>query len=191
VAGILLAPATPLLAAGPVVYHSPADDGLGGPPLVLDPGIHSIFLYLSVGLAQTAAGTACFDGDGDEICGFDVALLAENGSVIQSFTPTGNVVSAQPSPTELRLNGLNLQPTGAVSPIRIGTVVVDVPPAVVGQVSVVSPSAIVDAGLTRVLIPPIPVPEPGSVCGLLAGAGLLAILDRRRRRFSSRRRASR
>ena len=167
-------------AAPPLVYHSPADDGALAPPFEIVPGVQTLFLYIEAGSIESITGAPCFDGDGDEICGFDLALLTENGTLIQSFMPSPNIVFAQPSPTQLRMNGLNLTPAGPPTPIRLGTLVVDTSGGAVGRVRIVAPSAVVDAGLRRELFEPITIPEVGLGSGLAGGVMLLVCLGRRR-----------
>jgi lysophospholipase L1-like esterase len=73
----------------PVLYHSPADDGVRPVGLPIEPGSPDVtlFLYLDGGDLPTTAGTPCVDGDGDELCGWEF-LLETSGSVsIQGFSP--------------------------------------------------------------------------------------------------------
>ncbi|MGD8397120.1 MAG: hypothetical protein PVF43_16750, partial [Candidatus Eiseniibacteriota bacterium] len=75
----LLAPLLLLISAAAgaqvVVYHSPDDDGVNpGVPLQLPVGPwESLFLYVDAGPVGSSGGSiACFNGDGNEMCGFQV-----------------------------------------------------------------------------------------------------------------------
>jgi hypothetical protein len=167
-------------AAPPLVYHSPGDDGALAPPFEIVSGLQTLFLYIDAGPIESVTGAPCFDGDGDEICGFDVALVTENGTLIQSFSPSPNIVFAQPTTTQLRMNGLNLTPAGPPAPIRLGTLVIETSGSSIGRVRIVTPSAVVDAGLSPESIEPVTIPEVGLGSGIAGGVMLLISLGRRR-----------
>lgn len=122
----LLAPAPAALAFD--VYHSPGDDGTAGPAAQVAVGGASVDvpLYISRGTAESLPAEKCSgEGDGDEVCGWDVRILAEGGARIDAFDPGAADVRFNLSGdgSELRANGLDaIAP--ATGPSRMGTLTV-------------------------------------------------------------------
>ena len=67
------------------VYHSPNDDGAPGPTLVPPSGTQSVYLYVDGGAVASAGGTACDEGQGDEVCGFDLEITPQFGLTFGAF----------------------------------------------------------------------------------------------------------
>lgn len=117
--------------ADPVVYHSTTG---------VDPGaVHTlprdqvntpVEIWIDSGdiEGESAPGTACDDGTGDETCGLDVEILVSGDGWIASFTPDAGVVAAPsvfgPGVQALRANAIfpSSPPPG---PRRIGVLGVD------------------------------------------------------------------
>lgn len=178
----LFATAGPVSAGTPAVYHSPLDDGAPAPGGIpnLPSGVDGILhLYIDGGPNPSVADP-CESGDGDEVCGFDLSLTSLGAVSFVSFVPDGDVVY-QLQPTQLRFNGGRFD-VGDLGPTRLGDLVV----SSTGDGGVFldegySVSSTLD--LRKILARPIiGVPEPGPLPALAAGAALLAVVHRRRRR---------
>ena len=172
------------LAGTPSVYHSPADDGLAASTTPVEPGspLVTLFLYVDAGPSPTSTGTACEDGDGDELCAWEFRLEASGAATIQAFLPDpGRNLETRVSTSEFAAVGGDAI-GGQLGPIRVGALDLSVA-STQWTVSVGDGSA-VDAGF--VLVPlsqsAIATPEPSSKALILAGLGLLVIFARRRRR---------
>ena len=107
---LLLWSASP--AAATQVFHSGADDGVASAQIGAADG-KQLFLYIDGGAVASAPGAACMDGLGDEVCGFDLELLAQGGLSLTSFTPDpGADIMIDLNGAILRVNGLDsLAPT--------------------------------------------------------------------------------
>ncbi len=174
-------------ATEPVVFHSPTDDGAGAPGFVLTAPNATLNLWLRPGdVPSESSQIVCVNGNGDEICGFDLVLLASGSFRLSSFEPDSenDVVAGPVSATDLRLNRVaGLNPDSA--PVRIGTLSVfrlsDDP----GELRVSPESLAVDASGELISISDeeaIALPEPSGALGLVAGACTLVALRRRRQR---------
>jgi hypothetical protein len=197
-----------------LVYHS---DSPGGDPIeeqiaeIATDATDTLELYIVKGDGDsTISGTRCVDGDGQETCGFEIRLEALADFLFTSFTPAGPAIRAKmllaesevapPSSApffgdfdELRVNGTKTQPPwNAPSPesVYIGSLGVSTSAdPLSNDRMVVTRGRHVDAAGLLAGVPPhvIAVPEAPRLSMLLAGALLLEILQRRRRRKLARR----
>ena len=187
---LFLAPvwATAVHAAPPMLYHSANDDGVAatGIPQELGLPMVTLFLYLDAGAASTATGTTCVDGDGDELCGWEWALLVNGGADIQGFVPDpAQDIVSRTSATELAGIGGNAV-AGQLGPIRLGEVDLNIT-APAWSVSMQTGTAVTAAfTLTNIPSTEIAVPEPGFAAALGSGCMILGLLARPRRRSASR-----
>lgn len=156
-----------------MVYHSPNDDGVN-PGTAVDLPIgpsEPLFLYLDVGSDPTAIGIPCSDGDGRELCGYEVIVDAIGGASFVDFIPDQNVVHLL-TPSQLNANGLfALNPS--LGPIRIGELrVASSGPGsevmIMGGEAVLSGLQIETIAMS--VVANTPVPEPGLGVGVLLGA---------------------
>ena len=170
--------ASPAAAAPPVLYHSPADDGVNAGVPVVVPGGASVTLHLYVdgGSVASPAGQECYTGPSDELCGWDFALVGTGSASFSGFTPAGDVEYNLGS-TTLRCNGGNPF-VGTLGPSKIGDLVLS--GAQGDSVDLVRGDVVTSQlTLTQVALGPlVTVPEPGLVSGLLCGAALLGWLVR-------------
>lgn len=178
--GVLVAGAA---AATGVVYHSPGDDGAdpGLPVELAGLPLESLYLYADAGPLTTAVGSACLDGDGDEICAYRFCIETQDLVSILAFDadPAQDVVSNLAA-TRLCASGGDAT-LGQLGPVRIGELVVAASGA--GTVEVVE-GRVVAADLTLGSVAPrvLAVPEPGLGVQLGVGLGFLAVVGRRRGR---------
>jgi hypothetical protein len=164
------------------VYHSPNDDGqmpIGGVPNLLE-GSTELHLYVNGGNLPSE-GTACEEGDGDEICAWLVDLEAIGSIELLSFTPSGNVTASEQG---YAISGLGSDVAGALGPVKIGDLVIDATGD--GALELVA-GQVVHAdlqleNLARRDIVVIAVPEPAEWMMLVSGMGLLSMLRNRRGR---------
>jgi hypothetical protein len=161
------------------LFHSPSDDGIPGAPEVPTGGVQSVFLYLDGGAVGTAAGETCNDGDGDEICGFDLELTALSGLSFSAFTPdAGADLLVNFAAASVLINGLDAV-TPAAGPVRIGELQVNAIEG--GQVELTS-GEVIGADLGSEVLSAqtiVTVPEPGHLLLLVSGIGLLVGLARK------------
>ena len=174
----LYLPVTVLAATS--VYHSPNDDGVSGSTVIPSGGTQSVYLYIDGGAAASAGGTACNDGVGDEVCGYDLELTGLTGLTLSSFTPdVGAHLLVNFSAAAMKLNGLDTQ-SPVPGPHRIGELVVN---AAVGGALELTSGEVIGAALASEVVAPgtlVTVPEPGHLLLLASGVGLLLALGRRR-----------
>jgi hypothetical protein len=169
-----------------LVYHSPNDDGtnFGFPAtLPVGPG-SSLFLYLDAGsLASQGGTTACSDGDGREICGYEIVVDALGSASFVDFLQEQGVVYGL-TPTQAQINGIfSLNP--ALGAVRIGELKVassDEDGAVLMKGGTVVLAALQVETVPQVMLAT--VPEPIGTLPLLAGIMLMSALGRRRARTS-------
>ncbi len=127
-AGLLLllaAVGTSPARADVTIYHSPGDDGAppNATPIMTNVS-ETFYLYLDLsGNTSSQSGVACEDGDGAEICGWEVGLRAGPAVRFDSFVPTPGVVSFLEDARHLRANGINAV-TPSVEPARIGALTI-------------------------------------------------------------------
>lgn len=183
---------TPAAAVPPVVYASPAQDG--NPPLFPPLPISSsgnLDLWIETGPSATPAGSQeiCFDGQGDEICAWQIEIETTGGITITSFVEaiedsTNPLQFAQPSARVLRISRLNAAPpnAGDFGRMHIGMLYLNV--AGLGDVVLTADSQAIDADLEQLALGQevIASPEPGWIPGLFASLLLLAALAGRRAR---------
>lgn len=164
------------------VYHSPGNDGLdpGGTAPVDPSSSVTLHLYIDNPGDETLTGSVCEDGDGSELCGYDLTLEALGGIQLTSFSEVADTTFSL-TQARLRLNAVEAI-DGVVGPIHVGDLLIN---ASTGTTVNLTAGSALDASLTLVPIAPrslISVPEPGFLT--LLGGGLLAltVLGRRRRR---------
>ena len=118
---IALAPAA--LAAS--VYDSPGDDGApaGVASIATDGTQRVLYLYIDGGPNESAGADKCSgSGDGDELCGWDLRIVAQAGMAIEDFLPEPGVV-ANLQGALLRANGIDaINPSAG--PQRVGALIV-------------------------------------------------------------------
>ena len=183
--GVTLALATlglaiPSMAAPPVLYHSPADDGVPlGDPVEIAPGASfTAYLYLDGG-TNASPETRCSNGTGDEVCFWNLSLHGATTLTISSFSPEAGIVHHQTAST-LGINGGDPW-RGDLGPRRVGEVVVQ-GGAFGGTLELIA-GEFVDASLVVGAIAPARiVPEPRYGLSLLFGTLLLGRLARVRRK---------
>ena len=162
------------------VYHSPNDDGAPGPTLVPPSGTQSVYLYVDGGAVASAGGTACDEGQGDEVCGFDLEITPQFGLTFGAFNAeVGADLVVNFDATSLRINGLDSQ-APAPGPHRVGELVVN---AVSGGEVHLSSGEVVGADLDSEVLAGrrlVTAPEPGAGLLLASGVALLWLLPRRR-----------
>ncbi|MEL7450069.1 MAG: hypothetical protein AAFN78_12725 [Pseudomonadota bacterium] len=149
----------PVATMAATVYSSAADDGNdSGMALVGDNGEPAtINLWISDGEAGSA--TACRpDAGGDELCGYDVHILANGNAQIVEFQPAPDVRAHLDGTGFLAVNAINIDPEPG--PQRIGALVVSAIGA--GDIQVVGNTA-VTAALEEV---PIAAPTLLAVTGM-------------------------
>jgi hypothetical protein len=188
----LAAPAA-LAAESPTVFHRYRDDGIVPGVEGLESGVQDLSLVVEIGVVATNAAeqTVCVDGEGDEICGFTIALQATGGVSLVGFCPgnqcaPGLIHHLDPATGILRINRLGPAIAQAQTPFLLGRLTVSAS-GEAGEVRVLSESQAVSANLQVVSVrdpAPGPVavwlPEPGLASALAAGAALLAGAARRR-----------
>jgi hypothetical protein len=165
------------------VFHSADQSGVnpGGVVGVATSLVQPIYLYIDNPGNSTVSGTVCEDGDGAELCGFDLIFEGTGGIQLLGFVPAGDVVYSLTS-SRLRLNSVEAV-SGISGPVAIGELQVDTAGVTEGGLYLRSSMAL-DASLVLEPIAPreiVTVPEPGFM--LLFGSGLLglAMLNRHRR----------
>ncbi|MBW2496277.1 MAG: hypothetical protein JRF61_03300 [Deltaproteobacteria bacterium] len=106
----------------PLLYHSPLDDGVAPTSVPVEPGspFVTLFLYLDAGGVASGVGTPCVDGEGDELCAWELRLEASGPASIQAFAPDGlQDIVVRRSSQELVATGGNAV-DGELGPIRLG-----------------------------------------------------------------------
>ena len=125
--------------------------------------------------------TSVYEGEGDEVCGYDLELIGLNGLTFSAFNadPGANLL-VNLGASSLRINGLDtVAPTPG--PQRIGELQVN--PTTGGEIELTGGEAI-GADLeseTLASTVVVAVPEPALLLLLGSGIGLLVVLARRRR----------
>lgn len=187
-AQVLVALAAPAaFAAPPALYHSPGDDGVsGGIPASVPAGSPAtLHLYLDIGSTPSAADP-CWQGDGDEICGYRLRLNG-SGLDLQAFAPANADLLFNLGPGQLDLIGGDFQ-SGNLGPTKLGDLVIQ-GPVPGGSLDLVA-GDFVDAQLGKrpAAVPQaiVSVPEPIFGLQLAAGGLLLGALARRRTGSGSR-----
>jgi hypothetical protein len=108
------------------VFHSPGDDGQGGGVAPLGLGPNTLNLWISNGTTQTTTGSVCVNGNGAEVCGWDVRASCQGCTFTGFDAGTGDVVS------NIEANQLTFHANGgdAISPVaapeRVGILTVTV-----------------------------------------------------------------
>lgn len=163
------------------VFHSPNDDGeRGGGALILPiNSTRQLDLWIERGTAPTGTGLACANGDGDEICAWDVFVELSGDVSIVSWSPEDPGTQGAPAGSMLKINGLVESP--AAGPLRLGRLVVTAGTSD-GEVSATGNRIVnADQKLEDVSGSTIArVPEPALAAGLAFGLPALAFLRRMR-----------
>ena len=164
-----------------IVYNSPGNNGVNpGAISALPIGpFESLFLYLDTGSAISQNGTPCDDGDGREVCGYEVVIDALGTAFFSDFLPEPGVVFKRTGNNHYEINGLfALNPASGA--VRIGQFVV-VNNAVDGSVMAMGGQVVLAAlqveSISQSLLA---APEPGGWLPLMAGAVFLLGLQHRR-----------
>ena len=163
------------------VYFSPNDDGFSGSNSIPGSGLQSVYLYIDGGPTPSTGGSACYEGEGDEVCGYDVELTGLNGLTFSVFNadPGANVL-VNLGASSLRINGLDtIAPTPG--PQRIGELQVN---STTGGEIELTGGEVIGADLESETLAStvlVAVPEPTLLLLLGSGIGMLVVLARRRR----------
>lgn len=170
-----------------VVYHSPNDNGVN-PGIVFDLPVSTgepLNLYLDAGALSSQSGTACNDGNGREVCGYDIEVDALGSAYFTNFLPQPNVVFTLTS-KKAKINGIfSLSP--ALGAVKIGQLTAassDENGAVMMTGGTVVLAALQGESVPQTMLAQ--VPEPIGTLPLVAGVAFLAGLGRRRQRECSR-----
>jgi len=170
--------------ARPRVNVRPSIQAPSGTPVLPAPADWLTLYVDRTTTGQSGAGTPCVDGDGEEICAWQVLIEAGPGVSFGAFAPEPGVAYVLAA-GELRANGLHGLSAG-IEPIRLGALaVISTNPATGGDVTLAS-AQVVTADFALEPVAPktlatIPVPEPGLWLQWAAGLTALAVLGRRRR----------
>lgn len=174
----------------PLVYHSTKPDHSDTGIIGLASGPKTLELYLEIGTVATnvAQDEVCVDGEGDEICGFTLALQASGGVSIVEFLPNGVpglIHHLDPATGILRINRLGPAIDQAQTPFYLGNVSLLVG-ATAGDLKLLPESQSVSAKLQILSVrdhTPIALalPEPGWSAGLGSGLAMLLAFAARRR----------
>ncbi len=164
------------------LYHSPADDGSApaGPVAIAAGTPVTLHLYVDGGSVASSVDP-CERGDGDEVCGWDVALAGSGGLALLGIAEAFDVV-AHIEGTLVNLNGGD--PEGGLGPTKIADLTVQGP---MGASLDLLEGEAVRSRLTLEDLqarPVVAVPEPSVLAMLAAGLAMLRALARRRRRHS-------
>lgn len=126
------------------VYHADTAGPNPGTPGVIPTGGSTVLQLFFDNGTTTSGSVPCRNGDGDEVCGFDLHLQATGGVVLDpgGFTPEPGVVFTLTT-TLLRVAGGNPS-TGDLGPTKIGDLAVSA--VDVGTVDVIA-NLWVDAGV--------------------------------------------
>lgn len=106
---LLLIAAVSIPASAAQVYDSPQNNGdsAGVRPLAADGTATDLFLYIDGGPNESAAADKCTgDGDGDELCAWDVQISGDGELQILSFVPASGTVWELDN-NAVRANGLD------------------------------------------------------------------------------------
>lgn len=141
-----------------------------------------LYLYIDVPGTPTSIGSVCVNGDGSEICGYDLIIEATGGVEFVAFTPASGIVGTS-SQTRLRLNALHAT-TGLLGTSFVGSLEINTEGVQNGGVRLRDSEAIGAAlwelPLAERSIAWVPEPTGGS----LLAAGLVALVGLARRRGS-------
>lgn len=172
------------VAAEPIAYHSPSNDGVlpvAIPQIPVD-STAVLHLYVRANGVASSNGIPCEDANGDELCALDLTVTGDGGISFLSFAPATGVVY-ELGPTTIRLNRVDAT-DASLGPLYAGSLSVDTTDALAGRVLLARGGAI-DAGLELVALVPgelATVPEPAWVALLLTGSSWVVVLGRRRQR---------
>jgi hypothetical protein len=179
---VLLTVAPPPADAAVEVYHSPDQSGVNLESVIVisSDAVQFLYLFIENPGSATSVGTVCLDGDGAELCAFDLAVEGIGGVQFLSFTPAPSpapVVAYSLSGARLRLNAVEAI-SGITGPTFVGSLEVNTTGAMGGQIDLVS-SEVLSASLAEVAVMPrgiITVPEPAGLLQLVSGILGLIVL---------------
>jgi hypothetical protein len=109
------------------VFHSPADNGVSGGIAPLAEGANALKVWVSNGTTPTTSGVVCVNGNGAEVCGWDLKTECIGACTFTGFDPGGADVvwNIEPGQKIFDSNGGNpINPTPA--PERQGMLTVNV-----------------------------------------------------------------
>ena len=191
---VLLAAGLGLLAppAGATIAVFADDDGNNNGVVTLDTqALHVLEIWIDKQGATTSLD-ACNDaegqGEGDEICGYDVLIKVAGSGCLDDFVPSGAVVYHPPSvdldctTPELQAALVNTSPTSS-GPLRIGWLTINAVGAEAAKVVVLGEHVVAaDLALEGITEGTIAyVPEPAEILLLASGIAGLAGLHRLRK----------
>ena len=172
-------------AAAPSVYFSPFNNGdaPATPPEIPSSGQTMIYLYLDGG-SSASLSDPCFQGPGEEVCGWDIKIQAVGGLSLVSFDGAGDVVSHISGDT-LRFNGGDVG-SGTLGAVKLGDLLVI--GAADSSLELLTSQSINSMLGTETIAPSslLTTPEPGLGLGLLIGSAFLGLSSRRAHRSAQR-----
>ena len=165
------------------VFHSPDQSGSnpGSTPEIPGSAAPVLHLYIENSGAPTSAGTVCEDGNGNELCGYDLTFSPVGGVQFLSFVPAAGVIHAMTA-DRLRLNAVPAV-SGIGSSTFVGDLQVDTTFAVNARIDL-QPSEVLDASLNTAALASrtiATVPEPGLSLLICSGVVGLILMSRHRR----------
>jgi hypothetical protein len=174
-----LACAPPARPDPPLVYHSPADDGVmhAQPSTVAPGGPTTLHLYIGAGTTPSTSAP-CLAGDGEEVCGY-LLRLASTGLGLVSFAPADSDVLFGLQANRLDASGGD-PATGQLGPTKVGDLVIDAAAPGGALVLEVADFATTTLSLSSAPTPVsiVQVPEPGAAATMACGLLVLALVRR-------------
>ncbi|MFK7888117.1 MAG: thrombospondin type 3 repeat-containing protein [Gammaproteobacteria bacterium] len=117
---VLLGVASSALADVPLIFHSPANDGLSNSTAAITVGGMSSQVNLWLDGGATASSRVCnVEATGDEVCGYDILIEASGGVSLLSFSPASGVVAQLDGTQSLRANQIDID--AQTGPRPVGT----------------------------------------------------------------------
>lgn len=160
----------------PTIFHSPNDDGEPAPGLAsVALGVQTLHLYIDGG-SQASSALPCEEGDGDEVCTWEVSIVPTGDVTFQGFNNASGVESNLDS-SLLRAIGGNPF-TGDLGPTKMGDLTIN---SVAGGTVELDRGDTVNAAQSIDALMPgelVDVPEPRVPLSLAWGALGLQLLRR-------------
>ena len=176
--GLIVALLSSGASAAPSIYHSPNDDGEPGQATV-GLGVQILHLYIDGG-SQASSALPCEEGDGDEVCTWEVSIVPTGDVTFQGFTNASGVESNLDSDLLRAIGGNPF--SGDLGPTKMGDLSID---SVAGGTIELDRGDSVNAAQSIESLMPVElveVPESQMPLSLLSGALGLQLLRRRRSR---------